>query len=45
MRNINKAPRKGIRFLLMVFGGILAVLLLAVAVLFMIPLIERVDGH
>ena len=43
MRNIKKAPKKGIQFLLMVFGGILAVLLLAVAVLYTIPLTERVD--
>lgn len=44
MRNTKKAPRKGIRFLLMVFGGILAVLLLAVTVLVTIPLTERVDA-
>lgn len=44
MRNTQKAPKKGIRFLLMVFGGILAVLLLAAAVLATIPLTERVDA-
>ena len=44
MRNTKKAPKKGIRFLLMVFGGILAVLLLVAAVLVTIPLTERVDA-
>ncbi|MBD5099576.1 MAG: phosphatidylinositol-specific phospholipase C domain-containing protein [Clostridiales bacterium] len=44
MENTKKAPKKGIRFLLMVFGGILAVLLLAVVVLVTTPLTERVDA-
>ena len=44
MRNTQKAPKKGIRFLLMVFGGILAALLLAVAALAAIPLLEGVDA-
>lgn len=44
MRNTKKVPKKGIRFLLMVFGGILAVLLLAMAALFTIPLTEGVDA-
>ncbi len=43
MQNTKKAPKKGIRILLMVFGGILAVMLLAGAALFVIPLTERVD--
>lgn len=43
MQNTKKAPKKGIRILLVVFGGILAVMLLAVAVLVTIPLMERVD--
>lgn len=43
MRNAKKAPRKGTRLLLMVLGGILAALLLAVAALFTIPLTEGVD--
>lgn len=41
MQNTQKAPNKGIRLLLMVFGGII---LLAVAALFVIPLTERVDA-
>lgn len=44
MQNTKKAPKKGIRFLLMIFGGIFAVLLLAAAVLVTIPLTERVDA-
>lgn len=44
MQNTKKSPKKGIRILLMVFGGILAVMLLAVAVLVTIPLMERVDA-
>ena len=44
MQNIKTAPKKGIRLLLMVFGGILAVMLLAAAVLVTIPLMERVDA-
>ena len=44
MQNTKKAPKKGIRLLLTVFGGILAVMLLAVAALFVIPLTERVDA-
>ncbi len=43
MRNTPKAPKRGIRFLLMVFGGILAALLLAVAALLIIPLTEQVN--
>ncbi len=43
MRNTKKAPKKWIRFLLIGLGGTLAALLLAVAVLFTIPLTERVD--
>lgn len=43
MLNTQKAPKKGVRFLLMVLGSILAVMLLAVAVLVTIPLIEKVD--
>lgn len=44
MQNTRNAPKKGVRILLMVFGGILAVMLLAVAALFVIPLTERVDA-
>lgn len=44
MQSTKKAPKKGIRLLLTVFGGILAVMLLAVAVLVTIPLIEGVDA-
>ena len=44
MQNTRKAPKKGIRVLLMVLGGILGVMLLAVAALFVIPLTERVDA-
>lgn len=43
MLSTQKAPKKGVRLLLMVLGSILAALLLAVAVLVMIPLIEQVD--
>ena len=43
MLSTQKAPKKGVRLLLMVLGSILAALLLAVAVLLMIPLIEQVD--
>ena len=44
MQNTKKAPKKGIRVLLMVLGGILGVMLLAAAALFVIPLTERVDA-
>lgn len=44
MQNTKKAPNKGVRLLLIVFGGILAVMLLAAAALFVIPLTERVDA-
>ncbi len=44
MQNIRKAPKKGIRVLLMVLGGILGAILLAGAVLVTIPLMERVDA-
>lgn len=44
MQNTKKAPKKGIGLLLTVFGGILAVMLFAVAALFVIPLTERVDA-
>ena len=44
MQNTKKAPNKGVRLLLIVFGGILAVILLAAAALFVIPLTERVDA-
>ena len=44
MRNTQKAPKKGVRLLLMGLGGVLAALLLAAAVLFTIPLTERVDA-
>lgn len=43
MRNIKKPPKKRVRLLLMGLAGILTVLLLAVAVLFTVPLTERVD--
>ena len=43
MPNTKKAPRKGVRILLMAVGGLLAVLLLAVVALVAIPLTERVD--
>lgn len=44
MQNTKKAPNKGVRLLLIVFGGILAVMLLAAAALLVIPLTERVDA-
>lgn len=44
MRNTKKAPKKGIRPLLIGLGGILVALLLVVAALFIIPLTERVDA-
>lgn len=44
MQNTKKAPKKGIRLLLTVFGGIPVVILLAVATLYVIPLTERVDA-
>lgn len=44
MQNTKKVPKKGMQLLLMVFGGILAVMLLAVAVLVTVPLMERVDA-
>lgn len=44
MQNTRKAPNKGVRLLLIVFGGILGAILLAGAVLVTIPLMERVDA-
>ena len=44
MQNAKKAPKKGIRLLLMVLSGILGVMLLAAVALFVIPLTERVDA-
>lgn len=44
MQSTQKATKKGIRYILMGLAGILAVLFLAVAVLFTVPLTERVDA-
>lgn len=44
MQNTKKAPKRGLRLLLTVFGGIFAALLLAAAVLVVIPLTEGVDA-
>ena len=44
MQSTQKATKKGIRYILMELAGILAVLFLAVAVLFTVPLTERVDA-
>lgn len=44
MQSTQKATKKGMRYILVVLGSILAALILAAAVLFTVPLTERVDS-